>query len=244
MEAVVLEERGRKSQGKSCLLLAVAGATSLVTLLLAVPITVLAVLILVPQEQEGLVTRIADPGAQAQQQLGSQELPEKTAEPDLSPGLPAAHLIGAWITEQGLGWETENEEAFLRSGTEFSGAQRLALPQNGLYYLYCHIGYRGRAPPAGRSSAHRSVTLSSRLYREGGAYGPGTDELLMEGAESVTAVLDPAQRQDYGPLWYTSVGFGGLVQLRKGERVYVNISHPNMVDYRRGKTFFGAVMVG
>lgn len=52
----MLEERGRKSQGKSCLLLAVAGATSLVTLLLAVPITVLAVLILVPQEQEGLVS--------------------------------------------------------------------------------------------------------------------------------------------------------------------------------------------
>lgn len=39
-----------------CLLLAVAGATSLVTLLLAVPITVLAVLAFVPQEQGGLVS--------------------------------------------------------------------------------------------------------------------------------------------------------------------------------------------
>lgn len=151
---------------------------------------------------------------------------------------------GAWTKGQGLGWEAKKEEAFLRSGTQFSGAEGLALPQDGLYYLYCHVGYRGRAPPAGGGPLDYSVTLRSRLYRAGGAYGPGTPELLLEGAETVTPVLDPTRRREYGPLWYTSVGFGGLVQLRRGERVFVNISHPDMVDYRRGKTFFGAVMVG
>ncbi|XP_060020229.1 lymphotoxin-beta isoform X1 [Lagenorhynchus albirostris] len=54
MGALGLECRGRRPQGKGCLLLAVAGAASLVTLLLAVPITVLAVLALVPHEQGGL----------------------------------------------------------------------------------------------------------------------------------------------------------------------------------------------
>ncbi|XP_017200464.2 lymphotoxin-beta isoform X2 [Oryctolagus cuniculus] len=54
MGALELEGRGRRPQGRGCFLLAVAGATSLVTLLLAVPITVLAVLALVPQEQGGL----------------------------------------------------------------------------------------------------------------------------------------------------------------------------------------------
>ncbi|XP_059967150.1 lymphotoxin-beta [Mesoplodon densirostris] len=247
MGALGLECRGRRPQGKGCLLLAVAGATSLVTLLLAVPITVLAVLALVPQEQGGLVTGTADPGAQAQahQRFESGELPvEEEAETDLSPRLPAAHLIGAWTTGQGLGWEAKKEEAFLRSGTQFSGAEGLALPQDGLYYLYCHVGYRGRAPPPGGDPLDRSVTLFSRLYRAGGAYGSGSPELLLEGAETVSPVLDPARRHEYGPLWYTSVGFGGLVQLRRGERVYVNISHPDMVDYRRGKTFFGVVMVG
>ncbi|XP_004424428.1 PREDICTED: lymphotoxin-beta isoform X1 [Ceratotherium simum simum] len=246
MGTLGLEGRGRRPQGKGCLLLAVAGATSLVTLLLAVPITVLAVLALVPQEQGGLVTGTADPGAQAQAQLrlGSQELPEEEAETDVSPRLPAAHLIGAWTKGQGLGWEAKKEEAFLRSGTQFSGSEGLALPQDGLYYLYCHVGYRGRAPPAGGGPLDHSVTLHSRLYRAGGAYGPGAPELLLEGAETVTPVVDPARRREYGPLWYTSVGFGGLVQLRRGERVFVNISHPDMVDYRRGKTFFGAVMVG
>ncbi|XP_045862478.1 lymphotoxin-beta isoform X1 [Meles meles] len=247
MGSLGLEGRGRRPQGKGCLLLAVAGATSLVTLLLAVPITVLAVLALVPQEQGGgLVTGTAEPGAQAQaqQRLGSQKLPEEEAETDFSSRLPAAHLIGAWTKGQGLGWEAKKEEAFLRSGTQFSGAEGLALPQDGLYYLYCHVGYRGRAPPAGGALLDHSVTLRSRLFRAGGAYGPGTPELLLEGAETVTPVLDPARTREYGPLWYTSVGFGGLVQLRRGERVYVNISHPDMVDYRRGKTFFGAVMVG
>ncbi|XP_019294433.1 lymphotoxin-beta isoform X1 [Panthera pardus] len=246
MGALGLEGRGRRPQGKGCLLLAVAGATSLVTLLLAVPITVLAVLALVPQEQGGQVTGTADPEAQAQaqQRLGTQVLPEEEAGTDFSSRLPAAHLIGAWTKGQGLGWEAKKEEAFLRSGTQFSGAEGLALPQDGLYYLYCHVGYRGRAPPAGGGPLDHSVTLRSRLYRTGGAYGPGTPELLLEGAETVTPVLDPSRTHEYGPLWYTSVGFGGLVQLRRGERVYVNISHPDMVDYRRGKTFFGAVMVG
>ncbi|XP_004621327.2 lymphotoxin-beta [Sorex araneus] len=242
MGALGLEGWRGQPHAKGCPLLAVAGATSLVTLLLAVPITVLAVLLVAPQEQGGLVMWTADPGAQAQKQLGTQQLPEEeAAEPDLGRTVPAAHLIGAWSTEQRVGWEADREEAFVRSGARFAAADGLALPRDGLYFLYCHVGYRGRAPPAGRP--RRALTLRSRLYRVGGAYGAGAPELLLDGAESVVAA-EPGQRHEYGPLWYTSVGFGGLVQLRRGERVYVNISHPGMVDYRRGKTFFGAVMVG
>ncbi|XP_023397131.1 lymphotoxin-beta isoform X1 [Loxodonta africana] len=244
MEASGPEGRVGRPQGRGCLLLAVVGAIVLGSVVLSVPITVLTVLVLVPQDQGGVVTETADPGRQSQQQLEFQKLPEEKAETDLSPRLPAAHLIGSWKSGQGLGWETKKEEAFLRSGTQFSGAEGLALPQDGLYYLYCYVGYRGRAPPAGRGPLGRSVTLRSSLYRAGGAYGPGIPQLLLEGAETVTSVLDPARRHEYGPLWFTSVGFGGLVQLRRGERVYVNISHPDLVDYRRGKTFFGAVMVG
>lgn len=55
MGALGLEGWGRRPQGKGCLLLAVAGTTSLVTLLLAVPLTVLAVLVVAPQKQ-GLVS--------------------------------------------------------------------------------------------------------------------------------------------------------------------------------------------
>nr|XP_004671937.1 lymphotoxin-beta isoform X1 [Jaculus jaculus] len=303
-----LQDLGGRPQGRGCLLLVVAGVTSLVTLLLTVPITVLAVLALVPQEQGGRVTETTGHGAQAQLGLEErrpscllpsptslsgtpdshpgprtapssnspdspapspaaqssqpsyvgvatlpptidsspvprfQQLPEEEEEPEthVSPTLPlpAAHLIGARMQGLGLGWEAQEEEAFLRSGARFSEAAGLALPRDGLYYLYCHVGYRGRAPPAGRG---RSVTLRSSLYRAGGAYGPGSAQLLLEGAETVTPLLD---RAGHGRLWYTSVGFGGLVQLRRGERLHVNVSHPDLVDCRRGKTFFGAVMVG
>ncbi|XP_015425332.1 PREDICTED: lymphotoxin-beta [Myotis davidii] len=81
MGSLGLEGWGRRPQGKGCLLLAVAGTTSLVTLLLAVPLTVLAVLVVAPQKQ-GLVAETTDPRgpAQAQQRLGPQELPEQDTE--------------------------------------------------------------------------------------------------------------------------------------------------------------------
>ncbi|XP_003474030.1 lymphotoxin-beta isoform X3 [Cavia porcellus] len=235
-----LQGRDRRPRGRGCLLLAVAGATALVTLLLAVPVTVLAVLALVPQEQGGPVTETPGPGAQAQRGLGFQERQEEAPDADSSPVLPAAHLIGAWTQGRGLGWEAHKEEAFLRSGAQFSGARGLALPRDGLYFLYCHVGFRGRALPAGPPGPGLPLTLRSALLRAGGAYGPGAAEPLLEGAETVR----PAAGRAAAPLWFTSVGFGGLVRLRRGERVYVNISHPDLVDYRRGKTFFGAVMLG
>ncbi|KAM4834722.1 lymphotoxin-beta isoform 2-T2 [Thomomys bottae] len=183
-------------------------------------------------------------GAQRQQGVvpGFPAVPEKGPETDPGPRPPAAHLIGAPLMKgQGLGWEAKKEEAFLSSGAQLSGSGGLALPLDGLYYLYCQVGYRGRAPPAGRA-----FTLRSSLYRTGGAYGQGSPELLLEGAETVAPgrVGAPGRLEYAAPFWFTSVGFGGLVQLRGGERVHVNISHPHMVDYRRGKTFFGAVMVG
>ncbi|XP_047652407.1 lymphotoxin-beta isoform X2 [Phacochoerus africanus] len=148
-----LEGRGRRPQGKGCLLLAVAGATSLVTLLLAVPITVLAVLALVPQEQGELVTGTADPGtqAEAQQRLESKETPEEEAETDLSPRLPAAHLIGLFLRrrlDHGAGARLGGEE---RRGVS---EERDAVLWRG-----------GPGPPAGRPLL---PLLSRRLP------GPGT----------------------------------------------------------------------
>lgn len=73
MGALELEGSGRRPQGKGCLLLAVAGAASLVTLLLAVPITVLAVLVVGPPKP-GLVSDCSQ-----------------------CRGLCAAHLMSCWL---------------------------------------------------------------------------------------------------------------------------------------------------
>ncbi|XP_075410270.1 lymphotoxin-beta isoform X2 [Tenrec ecaudatus] len=57
MEALGLEGQGGRPQGRGCLLLAVAGAIVLGSVVLSVPITVLTVLALVPQERGGLSSR-------------------------------------------------------------------------------------------------------------------------------------------------------------------------------------------
>ncbi|XP_074167571.1 lymphotoxin-beta [Sminthopsis crassicaudata] len=251
MGASGLEARVDGPNRKGCLLLASVGAAVLGTLLLSVPFTVLAVLALMPQEQGGKVADPSGPGGQLLQQLGFHKLPVESRS-DFSSIPPAAHLIGVSKSAHGLHWVSGHEEAFLKSGTQFLGDEGLlALPQDGIYFLYCHIGYRGRAPSGGEQARSHNpgdpgvpVILSSWLYRAGGAYGSGEPELLLQGAETVTSSVRQNKGVEQGTLWYASVGFGGLVQLRGGERIYVNVSHLDMVDFRRGKTFFGAVMVG
>ncbi|KAM9002594.1 lymphotoxin-beta isoform X1 [Sarcophilus harrisii] len=252
MGASGLEARVDGPNRKGCLLLASVGAAVLGTLLLSVPLTVLAVLALMPQEQGGKIADPSGPGGQLLQQLGFHNLPVESGS-DFSPIPPAAHLIGVSKSGHGLHWVSGHEEAFLKSGTQFLGDEGLlALPQDGIYFLYCHIGYRGRAPSGGEQPRSHNqfgdpgvpVILSSWLYRAGGAYGSGEPELLLQGAETVTSSVRQTRGAEQGTLWYASVGFGGLVQLRGGERIYVNVSHLDMVDFRRGKTFFGAVMVG
>lgn len=93
MGALGLEGWGRRPQGKGCLLLAVAGTTSLVTLLLAVPLTVLAVLVVAPQKQ-GLVSGCSRcPG-------GLVLLMLLTA---ATPGGALCHLL-SWPVWSPLGW--------------------------------------------------------------------------------------------------------------------------------------------
>ncbi|XP_049744526.1 lymphotoxin-beta isoform X2 [Elephas maximus indicus] len=57
MEASGPEGRGGRPQGRGCLLLAVVGAIVLGSVVLSVPITVLTVLVLVPQDQGGVSSR-------------------------------------------------------------------------------------------------------------------------------------------------------------------------------------------
>uniref|UniRef100_A0A8C0YSY0 Lymphotoxin-alpha n=1 Tax=Canis lupus familiaris TaxID=9615 RepID=A0A8C0YSY0_CANLF len=141
--------------------------------------------------------------------------------------LPAAHLIGAWTKGQGLGWEAKKEEAFLRSGTLFSGAEGLALPRDGLYYLYCHVGYRGRAPFPRATDFSLSLShivhiflshhlyhtphLSTHLSLRAGPHGPvmrdterGAETLVWEGdwlsqhEDGISALLLSAISLIYG----------------------------------------------
>nr|XP_030706454.1 lymphotoxin-beta isoform X3 [Globicephala melas] len=143
MGALGLECRGRRPQGKGCLLLAVAGAASLVTLLLAVPITVLAVLALVPQEQGGL-----SPGScrwrRRQKQISApgSRLPTSLAHHPRSPR-PGSLLSGSDFRE--------STGPFLRrrldhgAGARLGGEERRGVSEE----RDAVLGRRGAGPPAG-----------------------------------------------------------------------------------------------
>ncbi|EHB16054.1 Lymphotoxin-beta [Heterocephalus glaber] len=217
MGALGLQGPSGRPQVRGCFLLAVAGATSLVTLLLAVPLTVLAVLALVPQERGGSVSGCSRPR-----------------------GLGLAHapwLPGLWPTW--LGWLS------LWNGSPFADSSHVSA---GLHLSSCRTPgsqCTAHAPPAGTQAPLGSVALGGPSSIADSSAVPGFRELPGEAPETdLSRPLPAAHLIEPGPLWYASVGLGGLVQLRRGERVYVNISHPELVDYRRGKTFFGAVMMG
>uniref|UniRef100_G1Q0T5 THD domain-containing protein n=1 Tax=Myotis lucifugus TaxID=59463 RepID=G1Q0T5_MYOLU len=290
MGALGLEGWGRRRQGKGCLLLAVAGTTSLVTLLLAVPLTVLAVLVVAPQKQ-GLgvwccscsLTSATPGGPVSPAQLAClvaswlvlSHVPVMLLPPDISKPLPgclsvfflfprhtrapvALPSVSAW-----LALPSREVAETTDPGAQARAQQRLAPGTPRPIHLQPQILCSSSGNPWGpgalplsggtgrgvRPCPNPGLSLLSRppgagrsrtqKYRAGGAYGRGAPELLLEGAETVRPALDAP-----GRLWYASVGFGGLARLRRGERVFVNISHPALVDSRRGKTFFGAVMVG
>ncbi|XP_078497626.1 lymphotoxin-beta [Lissotriton helveticus] len=107
----------------------------------------------------------------------------------------------------------------------------LVIPRAGFYYVYFQVGFRN-------SSCHSSgssLTLYSELYTYHRSYKE--DIRLLQAMETVCS------HGNHATIWYTSINQGALVQLLKNHRLSVKVSHPDLVDYREGYTFFGAVVV-
>ncbi|MEE6521623.1 hypothetical protein FKM82_019891, partial [Ascaphus truei] len=123
-----------------------------------------------------------------------------------------------------LKWAPKYELAFTRPQVEYMGT-KLVVHQGGLYYVYCQVGFRGNMAP---------ITLDNQvlLWHDSSP----VDNVLLSGTESVGGRTGV-------DFWYTSLGQGGLAQLESGHLLYVNVSHPELVDYRKGKTIFGLLMV-
>ncbi|XP_053328434.1 lymphotoxin-beta [Spea bombifrons] len=139
----------------------------------------------------------------------------------------AAHLIGvSHTTDRRLKWEAIHDLAFTRHQVEYKEPE-LVVKHGGLYYVYCQVGFQGKVA---------NVTLSNKVVTWHDSYPEET--VLLAGTESV---LRPLPRTNTN--WYTSLSQGGLANLEGGHRLYVNVSHPLLVDYREGKTVFGLVKV-
>ncbi|XP_077142155.1 lymphotoxin-beta isoform X3 [Ranitomeya variabilis] len=135
---------------------------------------------------------------------------------------PAAHLIGQSPSQEKiLNWK----EAFIQSIKPPMNTT-LEAPKKGLYYVYCQVGFEGM---------DANLTLFSQVI----TWNNSSDEndILIFGKESVTG--RPLRQRT----WHASLTLGRLANLVKGQKLYVYVSHPNLVDYTEGKTFFGIVMV-
>ncbi|KAM8952759.1 lymphotoxin-beta [Pelodytes ibericus] len=137
----------------------------------------------------------------------------------------AAHLIGIDHTSDGrLKWEYSDYLSFARH-VDYKDTE-IVVTHDGVYYVYCQVGFQGSQANVKLSN---EVTALHSMYRKG--------IVLMAGTESIT-----------GPpvgstTWSASLSQGGLAKLTSGHRFNVTVSHPKLVDFREGKTFFGLVKV-
>ncbi|KAM9323898.1 lymphotoxin-beta [Gastrophryne carolinensis] len=127
--------------------------------------------------------------------------------------------------QETMRWTSDTEEAFLKNVTH-SPLTTLVTQRKGLYYIYCQVGFVGRVTNVMLFTEvltfHQSVNDNITLFVGSGSV-PG-----------------PPPKHAF---WSTSLSQGGLAELRAGQKLYVHVNHPELVDYSHGKTFFGLVML-
>uniref|UniRef100_A0A8C5ML35 Lymphotoxin beta n=1 Tax=Leptobrachium leishanense TaxID=445787 RepID=A0A8C5ML35_9ANUR len=140
---------------------------------------------------------------------------------------PAAHLTGVKPESipygQVLSWDHVYDMSFTSHNIEYKDS-KVIVNSNGLYYVYCQVGFQGK-----KSNITLHSTVSVIKDRK--------EVILLNGSESV---IGPTPLSS---TWFASLSQGGLVDLKKGESLYVSVSHPDLVDYTESNTFFGLVKV-
>ncbi|XP_069491160.1 lymphotoxin-beta-like [Ambystoma mexicanum] len=146
---------------------------------------------------------------------------------------PAVHFIGrdpSFLSqERTLVWSHAHNMAFPQlevKGQHFT----LSIPQAGFYYVYCQVGFQGSC-----HNARSPLILSTRVCHKHNSY-PTDCTVLLEVTETVCSYGNDTKK------WYTSLSQGALVQLQRGHLLFVEVMHPELVDYEEGKTFFGAML--
>ncbi|XP_075042004.1 lymphotoxin-beta isoform X2 [Mixophyes fleayi] len=139
---------------------------------------------------------------------------------------PAAHLIGVPQSQRNtLKWISESDVAFTRR-IMHPTSTTLETPKKGLYYVYCQVGFGG---------TDTNLRLSSEVITWNDSINDNVT--LLVGSETI---VGPPIGHNF---WHTSLNQGGLANLNAGQKLYVHVSHPELVDYTEGKTFFGLVKV-
>ncbi|KAE8585337.1 hypothetical protein XENTR_v10021281 [Xenopus tropicalis] len=137
----------------------------------------------------------------------------------------AAHLVGIIHgTNKTLRWKPTHELSFIRPSMKYADTN-LIVHRDGLYYVYCQVGFYGKVP---------NIVLFNHVIIQ---HDSDTVTTLLSGTESVVGPPPGSS------MWYATLAQGGLAKLKSGDHISVIVSHPDLIYDSDGMTFFGLIMV-
>uniref|UniRef100_A0A8C8SNW5 Tumor necrosis factor ligand superfamily member 15 n=1 Tax=Pelusios castaneus TaxID=367368 RepID=A0A8C8SNW5_9SAUR len=137
---------------------------------------------------------------------------------DLSP------LVGDQLPV--LQWEHERGLAFTRNNLNYTN-NALVIPVAGDYYVYSQVTFQGPVPNDKLASVTQIITKVTDSY-------PEPTQLL-----TATKTLGEMKAN-----WFQPVYLGAVLSMEEGDRIMVNVSDIQWVDYTKEyKTFFGAFLL-
>ncbi|XP_020387281.1 tumor necrosis factor ligand superfamily member 15-like [Rhincodon typus] len=146
---------------------------------------------------------------------------------------PRAHLTAKLTSVGGiegqystLQWEDKNGLAFTEGQLSYQNPA-LIIPRQGTYFVYSQVSFRS-------SSRVKNITHISHIITKLTSSYPEPTHLL-----SSTRSLHGNQNR-----WQVTIYLGAIFQLQKGDRLVVNVSNVNQVDFTNDhKTYFGAFLL-
>uniref|UniRef100_A0A8C0IW13 Tumor necrosis factor ligand superfamily member 15 n=1 Tax=Chelonoidis abingdonii TaxID=106734 RepID=A0A8C0IW13_CHEAB len=126
-----------------------------------------------------------------------------------------------------LQWEHERGLAFTKNNMNYTN-KSLMIPKAGDYYIYSQVTFRGPTP-----NHSKPVSITQTITKITDSY-PEPTQLL-----TATKTLC-----EMGNNWFQPIYLGAVLFMEEGDRLMVNVSEIQWVDYtKEDKTFFGAFLL-
>uniref|UniRef100_A0A452IB14 Tumor necrosis factor ligand superfamily member 15 n=1 Tax=Gopherus agassizii TaxID=38772 RepID=A0A452IB14_9SAUR len=126
-----------------------------------------------------------------------------------------------------LQWEHERGLAFTKNNMNYTN-KSLMIPKAGDYYIYSQVTFRGPTP-----NHSKPVSITQTITKVTDSY-PEPTQLL-----TATKTLC-----EMGNNWFQPIYLGAVLFMEEGDRLMVNVSEIQWVDYtKEDKTFFGAFLL-
>ncbi|XP_006036188.1 tumor necrosis factor [Alligator sinensis] len=142
---------------------------------------------------------------------------------------PAAHVV-ATIEGDHLKWDAEVAPTMLLHGMKLV-KNKLVVPQNGLYFVYSQVVFRGQACP------EEDLSLTISRY----AVEYPTDKALLTAFKSVCVGSPAPGPSPTSDQWLESLYQGAVFRLEKGDEISSQPASTKYVDAESDQVYFGVI---